>query len=130
MRRLALLVLLPAVLVPAACGTSAPSYSLDRTRACIEDSGMAVTKPAGDFVAQSATVGAFRAYLEGRRGNFVTASFGENADEAADTVLGYERFHGENVGLSDILFSDRNVVMLWKEHPSDEEAARVTGCLS
>jgi len=129
-RRLAVLVLLPAVLLLGACGTTAPAYSFERTRACIEDNGMKVTNPVGDFVAETATVGAFRAYLDGTRGNFVTASFGENADEAADTVRGYERCHGENVGLSDVLYSDRNVVMLWKEHPSDEDAARVTGCLA
>ena len=130
MRRLALLVLLPAVLVLAACGTSAPAYSFERTRACMEDNGMTVTKPVGDFVAETATVGAFRAYPDGKKGNFVTASFGEDADEAADTVRGYERFHGANIGLSDVLFSDRNVVMLWKSHPSEDDTARVTGCLS
>ena len=56
-------------------------------------------------------------------------SFGDSADEAADTVLGYERFRGKNIGLSDILYSNRNVVMLWREHPSDDDAARVTDCL-
>ena len=118
------------VLVLALTGCGAPSeHSLEKTRSCLEAAGARIAPPAGDFVATTATEGAFRAYLHGRKGNFVTMSFGADSDEATDTGLGYERFHGRTIGLSDILFLDRNVAMLWKEHPSDADSALVTGCL-
>lgn len=117
-----------AVLVLAGCGAPG-EHSLAKSRACLVRDGARITRPVGDFIASTATVGSFRAYLHGRKGNFVTMSFGADEQESADTSLGYQRFHGKNIGLADILFTDRNVVMLWKEHPSPEDAARVTACL-
>lgn len=117
-----------AVLVLAGCGGPG-EHSLKKSRACLEQAGARLTPPTGDFVATTATVGSFRAYLHGRKGNFVTLAFGADEQESADTSLGYERFHGKNIGLADILFVDRNVVLLWKEHPSTEDAALVNGCL-
>jgi hypothetical protein len=115
-------------LLAAGCGTP-PEHALDKTRSCLQDAGARVAKPTGDFVATTATDGAIRAYLHGKHGTFVTLSFGADEDEAASTVLGYQRFHGRNIGLADILYTDKNVVMLWKEHPTDADAALVTGCL-
>jgi hypothetical protein len=117
-----------AVLALAGCGVPA-EHSLDKSRSCLEQAGARIARPTGDVVAATATEGAFRAYLHGRKGNFVTLSFDADADAAADTSLGYQRFHGRNIGLSDILYVDKNVTMLWKEHPSDADAALVTGCL-
>jgi hypothetical protein len=112
----------------AGCG-GPPEHSLEKTRSCLEQAGARVTPATGDFVASTASVGSFRAYLHGKKGNFVTMSFGSDADEANDTALGYQRFHGRNIGLSDILFLDRNVTMLWKDHPSDADSTLVSGCL-
>jgi hypothetical protein len=118
-----------AVLVLAGCG-SPPHYSLPSTKACLQKAGLAITPPTGDFVAESATVGSFRATFTGVRiGNAVTILFGRNAQEAKDSALGYIRFHAKNVGVYDILFVDKNVTMLWKEHASLADRATVTGCL-
>jgi hypothetical protein len=122
---LALAAVSAAVLV-AGCG-SPPLHSPSKTRSCLSDAGARTAAPAGDVVATTASEGAFRVLLPS--GNAVTLSFGADADEAAQTVQGYERFHAQNVGLGDVLYSDKNVVMLWKEHPSDADAQLVTGCL-
>jgi hypothetical protein len=118
-----------AVLLLAGCG-AATEYSAAKTRACLGKAGLRVTEPVGDFVATTATDGAYRVFLHGRKGNFVTMSFGADADEAADTALGYDRFRGKNIGLADILVTNRNVVMLWKEHPTDADTSVVTACLT
>jgi hypothetical protein len=117
-----------AVLVLAGCG-AASEHSLVKSRSCLEQAGVRITRPTGDFVATTATIGSFRAHLHGKKGNFVTLSFGADEQESADTSLGYERFHGKRIGLADILYVDKNVVMLWKEHPSDKDTALVNGCL-
>jgi hypothetical protein len=126
-RNLALLAVAVAVLA-AGCGTP-PRHSLEKTRSCLVEAGARVTAPVGDLVATTASEGAFRAHLHGKKGNFVTLSFGADDKEAADTMLGYERFRGRNIGLADILYGDHNVVMLWKEHPSEADTKLVTGCL-
>lgn len=117
-----------AVLVLGGCGAPG-NHSLQKSRACLERAGARLGPPEGDFVATTATVGSFRAHLHGQKGNFVTLSFGADEQESADTALGYQRFHAKNIGLSDILFVDRNVVLLWKEHPSAADEALVNGCL-
>jgi hypothetical protein len=130
--RLRTLLLLPALavaaLVLAGCGT-APHYDLAKTRTCLKGAGFTITPPpADDFVARSALVGAFRAFLpEG--GNAVTLSFGEGGDDAKRTSEGYVRYHAQNVGVFDVLDLDKNVVLLWKEHPSDADRAKVKDCL-
>ena len=118
-----------AVLVLAGCG-SPPHYSLPSTKACLQKAGLEITPPTADFVAESATVGSFRAHFAGgKKANAVTILFGRNAQEAKDSALGYIRFHARNVGVYDILFVDKNVTMLWKEHASPADKATVTGCL-
>ena len=114
-----------ALLVLAGCGTP-PEHSADKTRSCLEQAGARITAPKGDFVATTATKGAFRVHL-GR--NFVTLSFGADVDEAAATVEGYQRFHGKGFGLDNLLYTDKNVVMLWRTHPTDGQAAEISGCL-
>lgn len=128
MRRLAPLALLAVLL--AACGNRPPqTLSRAKTRACLRGAGALVRPPAGDFVATTASNGSFRAYLHGRKGNFVTLDFGADEQEAAEIAAGYDRFRGKNIGLADILYTDRNVTMLWKEHPSDADRELVTKCL-
>ena len=41
----------------------------------------------------------------------------------------YHRFHSQNVGIDDVLHQQDNVVMLWHQHPSDADLARITACL-
>jgi hypothetical protein len=117
-----------AALLLAGCGVST-THSLEKTRTCVEEQGARVAEPRGDFVASTASAGAIRVYLDGPEKNFVTLSFGATADEALATAQGYDRFHGKNIGVSDILFTDLNVTLLWKLRPSEEDAALVKSCL-
>jgi|tagenome__1003787_1003787.scaffolds.fasta_scaffold20214645_2 hypothetical protein len=124
MRRLGLLA---AVVVVAACGGSGSSlYTKQPTVACLEKQGLAPGGAADDFVASSATGGAFRVKL---KDNSVTVSFGETLDDATNLDQAYRRFHARNVGIDDILRTQQNAVMLWKGHPSDTDIATITGCL-
>jgi hypothetical protein len=125
-RRLALSAVL--VVVLAGCGGPPSHHGLAKTRDCLEKTGAQIVRPAGDFVASTASEGTFRAVLHGGT-NFVTLSFGADDDEATQIARGYDRFHGKNVGVADILYEDRNVIMLWKLHPSDAELKVVTDCL-
>ncbi|HET8607374.1 MAG TPA: hypothetical protein VFL66_10150 [Gaiellaceae bacterium] len=122
-----LLALLAAVAL-AGCG-SPPHYSLSSTRSCFAKDGVRITEPKGDFVAESATDGTFRVWLHGRHGNFVTISFGDDTADAKNTTDGYLRFHAKNVGISDVLYTEKNVVLLWRQHPTDAELNEVTDCL-
>jgi hypothetical protein len=118
-----------ALLAVAGCG-AAKSYDLAKTRACLKDAGMKITPPPkDDVVARSAIVGSFRAVLPKPSENSVTISFGESSDDAKNTAEGYVRYHAQNVGVFDILEVERNAVLLWKEHVSDDDRTAVTGCL-
>jgi hypothetical protein len=79
-----------------------------------------------DFVAQTATGGAFRVRLPH---NFVTVSFGETQSDADNINDAYNRFKAQNVGLADVLRRQGNAVMLWHVHPLDEDLAKITDCL-
>jgi hypothetical protein len=59
----------------------------------------------------------------------VTLLFGQSAAEASNLADAYRRFHGENVGVEDILRTDNNAVMLWQLHPSAQDESSVQGCL-
>lgn len=124
----AVLLALLAAVVLAGCGTP-PHYSLGKSRACFAKAGKRITDPVKDFVAESATDGTFRVWLHGKKGQFVTVSFGEDAADAKNIADGYLRFHAKNIGISDILYLEKNVVLLWREHPSDAELSEVSGCL-
>jgi hypothetical protein len=125
MRRLALLLALPAAL--AACGGNSPDlYSPGPTRACLVQHGSKVGGKL-DFVASTATGGAFQARLDDNR---VTVVFGQTEDDARQIELAYRRTAGPNIGVADILGRNVNVVLLWKEHPTDEQLRTVAQCLS
>jgi hypothetical protein len=122
--------LLLLVLALAGCGGSvSTTHSLAKTRSCLEQKGATVGPPKGDFVASTASAGTFRAYLHGKQGNFVTLLFGADPVEAQTLAQGYDRFHGKNIGVADILFTDQNVTLLWKLHPDTADLDLVTGCL-
>ena len=113
------------VVLAAGCGGKA-NYSRAKTHACLAKKARIGGKL--DFVASTATDGAFVAHLDG---NFVTILFGENESDAEELENAYRRFAFPNVkgGLPDVLRRDGNAVMLWHEHPSDADLATVTGCL-
>ena len=128
-RPLAAVLTLAPVLVLAGCGAP-PNYSLAGTRSCLEKAGMHVAAtPVSDLVAHTAANGTFRARLKGADPNAVTLSFADNAKDAQDVADGYIRFHAKNVGVTDILFVDKNVVTLWLRHPSDADRSAITSCL-
>jgi hypothetical protein len=118
-------------LAASACGSGGSGsqlYARDATSACLTQAGLKVTPvtDASDFVASSATGGALRVRPPD---NEVTVSFGATLEDATNIEQAYERFHAHNVGLSDVLRTQGNAVMLWHLHPSDAALASVTGCL-
>jgi hypothetical protein len=120
------------VLVAAACGGGGGStqlYTLQATKACLQKAGVRVTpvSDAADFVASTATGGAFRADVAK---NFVTVSFGLTLTDATNIDQAYVSFHAAKVGINDVLKTQQNAVMLWHAHPSNDDIATITGCLS
>ena len=123
--RLGLLCVL--ALAVAACGGGGTTlYTKDATSSCLVGHGLSPHPADDDFVASSATGGAFRVDVMGNR---VTVSFGETADDARNLDEAYRRFHASNVGIDDILRDQQNAVMLWRNHPLDSQLAAITGCL-
>ena len=124
MGRVALLGLL--VLLAAGCGGKSV-YSVAKTRACLDARG-AQTGGKLDFVASTATGGAFAAALGD---NSVKLVFGQTQSDAEQIVAAYQRFAFQNIraGLPDVLRRYNNVVTLWHEHPQDADLSLVVGCL-
>jgi hypothetical protein len=110
------------------CGAQGEKLAkLGPSRACLRAAHVRTDQKLGaDFIAGTATGGAFRAHL-GK--NFVTVVFSDSVEHADGINDAYHRFHAENVGIEDVLKQDGNVVMLWHEHPSDADQAKITGCL-
>lgn len=131
MRRAVLLAAVAFAVVSAAgCGGNQVTYSVAKTRACLRGQGVRVsTVPRSDFVASTATGGAFRGRLDS--GNFVTIVFGETDEDAGQIEKAYERFAFPNVrqGLPDVLRTSHNAIMLWHEHPQPADESTVLGCL-
>lgn len=116
-------------LLAAGCGKpGAKLYTEQASSACLQKAGVKVGGVgSGDFVASSATGGAFHATLTG---NAVTVSFGQTLADADNVDQAYRRFRAKNVGIDDVLRTQGNAVMLWHEHPTDADIATITGCLS
>jgi len=119
-----------AVIVLSGCGSAGmPLYTREATAACLTKAGL-TPKPvtdAADFVANSATGGAFSVQLQANR---VTVSFGETTADADNIDQAYHRFKATNVGLDDVLRRQGNALMLWHVHPEDTDLTTITGCLS
>jgi hypothetical protein len=114
----------------AGCGggstdTSKTIYSRAKTMACLKDAGARIGGDL-DFVASTATGGAFRAHLPD---NFVTVVFGRTIEDADNIDQAYVHFHAQNVGIADVLRQQGNAVMLWHAHPVDDDLGTVTDCL-
>ena len=114
------------VLLAAGCGGST-TYTLPRSKSCLEQRGVKIGGRL-DFVANTATGGAFRANLTD---NWVTIAFGENVKSGVDIENAYTRFALPNVrpGLADVLRRYNNAVTLWHQHPNDSDLSLVVGCL-
>ena len=115
------------LLLAAACGGQT-KYSADKTRECLKTEDARIKPSKDDFVATTATGGAFVAQLSD---NAVTLAFGQQEEDAKDIQLAYQRFAFENVrnNITDVLSRYRNAVLLWHEHPQNADLALVTGCL-
>ena len=87
---------------------------------------MSVTQPRTTSSPRRAEGGAFSARF---RGNQVTLSFGLDRNGAERIVRGYQRFRGKNIGLTDVLRPNHNVVMLWALHPTDTVPQTIEACL-
>jgi hypothetical protein len=121
------LVLLAAICALAGCGGSAGShlYTAQNAKTCLRGLNVKIA-PADDFVATTATGGAFRAVFPD---NSVTMVFGLTQEDANNIADAYRRFHAKNVGIDDVLRQDNNAVMLWHFHPLDASTTLVGGCL-
>jgi hypothetical protein len=124
-RRLLAGAALAGTLVVAGCG-GAKSYDAEKTRSCLADQPGVKLSNKVDFVASTALGGAFNAKL---LGNQVTLAFTQDRKEAERIVRAYQRFRGKNIGLTDVLRPTRNVVALWKAHPSDTALQTIEDCL-
>jgi hypothetical protein len=104
------------------------AYAPDETRACLASRGVQIGGKL-DFVASTATGGAFLARMAG---NSVKVVFGETEEDARQIELAYQHFAFQNVkeGLADVLRREANVVMLWQRHPEDTQLSLVVGCLT
>jgi hypothetical protein len=127
-KRLALTACVVLASLTACGGGGASIYTLAATKACLAKAhGVSVRKaPASDFVANSATGGAFTAVLNDNR---ATVSFGQTVNDADNIDEAYRRFHAHNVGINDVLRSQQNAVMLWHVHPTDADISAITDCL-
>jgi hypothetical protein len=120
---------LAAALLLSGCGSGGVTlYTKEATSACLEKAALHPKSVAetSDFVANSATGGAFSVQLADNR---VTVSFGETMADADNIDEAYHRFKATNVGLDDVLRRQGNALMLWHVHPQDADLATITGCL-
>jgi hypothetical protein len=114
------------VVAVAGCGSGGSSaYTAEKSAACLTKDGFKISHNV-DFVASTATGGSFKTFFPD---NDVTVVFGANDGDSANLDQAYRRFHAQNVGIDDVLFTQGNAVMLWHLHPSDADRATLTGCL-
>ena len=127
MARLALVgVAIGILLALAGCGGKT-TYTLSRSENCLTQRGVKIGGDL-DFVAGTATGGAFLAHLDT---NFVTVAFGDTLTGGINIESAYKRFALPNVraGLSDVLRRYNNAVTLWHEHPNESDLSLIVGCL-
>jgi myo-inositol-hexaphosphate 3-phosphohydrolase len=115
------------VVAAAGCGGGSKTYSEAKSRSCVKDAGLKVTNPAASNVVASAAEGG--AFVVRFPSNLVVVSFGLDRDGAERIVRGFQRFHGQNIGLTDVLHAKHNAVLLWAAHPQDEYLKVIEGCL-
>lgn len=106
-------------------GSGQQLYSYDKTRACLESKPFLKVDNKVDFVAGTATAGAFRVRFTY---NQATVAFGKTIADADNINAAYHRFHAKNVGINDILHQDKNIVVLYKVHPLEGDVIDLTHC--
>jgi hypothetical protein len=119
------------VAVLAGCGggssdSASSVYSVAKTRACLVSKKVRLGGQL-DFVASTATGGALRARLPD---NVVTIAFGRTLADARNIAQAYVHFHAKNVGITDVLRTQGNAVMLWHAHPLDADLSLIQDCLT
>jgi hypothetical protein len=118
-----------AALAAAGCGggDDEPSlYRLTPTSACLRSADVPVTTRNLDFVASTALGGALRARFPD---NQVVVAFGSSANDGNAIERAYRQFAGRNIGLSDVLMREENVVLVWAAKPTEQDLERVADCL-
>lgn len=106
-------------------------YSLESTRDCLVDKeGAEVSEReqdlGRDFIAQAAPEGAMKVTIAG---NDLVLSFGTSEQDAERTQRAYLRFAGGTIPVQDLLFRERNAVLLWRDPPQPEQRELLVGCL-
>lgn len=130
---LAVLIGIPALVLLAANAIAGGDdlYSLKGTSGCLTDrEGVRVSdreRDLGrDFIAQAAPGGALKVTFEG---NDLVLSFGTTEQDAERTQRAYLRFAGGTIPVQDLLFRERNAVLLWRDPPRPEHRELLVGCL-
>ena len=132
MRRVALPIVLVALLA-AGCGArTAKPFTAQGTIACLKAKKFAVTtNPAQvGFIAAFADNGGVRA--ASHSGNVVTIAFTKDETTVDDTANAF-RSHaspGLRPHFNDVLRTNRNTVMVWTTTPSGNDDKLVQGCLA
>ena len=131
---LAVLIGLPALVLVSANAIAGGDdlYSLESTSDCLGGrEGVRVsdreTDLGRDFIARAAPGGALKIDL---KGNDLILSFGESEQDAERTQRAYLRFAGGTIPVQDLLFRERNVVLLGRDPPQPGQRELLAGCLS
>jgi hypothetical protein len=116
-----------ALLLAGCGGSDEPAhYTLAATRECLDGANVRTSTEDLDFVASTALGGALIARPGGNR---VVLAFGDSPTDAVRTVKAYRTFAGRKIPLQDLLFQERNTVLLWEEPPTPQQAAAIRDCL-
>ena len=108
-------------------GSGSGLYTRATTERCVKKIPGVKVDAKLDFVASTATGGAFHV---ASTLNAATVVFGKTIIDANNINAAYHRFRAKNVGIDDVIAQKRNVVMLFRVHPSDPLISGIEGCLS
>jgi hypothetical protein len=131
-RRLVLLLLLAAV--AAGCGArSNTPYTAKGTLGCLKAKGFThvTTNPVQvGLIAAFAANGGIRATSPS--GNVVTLAFTDSENSVGSTEEAFKTHapKGLQSHISDVMRSNRNVVIVWTTTPAQDEETKVEGCLA
>ena len=114
-----------AVALLAACGTvDRGPYKLEPTRRCLHDEGLRLATRGLGVIAESAPGGALRTFVGTHN---ATLSFADTNRSALGIARAYKKFGPPHT--ADLLFVERNVVLVWDVTPDDDTRGKVDGCL-
>jgi hypothetical protein len=120
-------------LLAAGCGArSAKPFTARGTLGCLKAKGFTVsTNPAQvGFIAAFADNGGVRATSQSR--NVVTIAFTKDETTVDETAKAFRTHSSPTLRphFSDVLRTNRNVVMVWTTTPAAEDDQKVQGCLA